>query len=264
MVRTRKPKMKKVSSKGVAISAKISLSDVERFESFTCEETKFFNGLVQNLGPTCRAFPQTVASLTPVHIQLFGELAFHKADISKLTSREELPRQFQKFKEMIFAETVMGRPVLDGPIKTILTAASQPSNIAPLARKKIAETILNHFVKQSKKIAHHNMSSFRETAKFLSPVTNVRSLYLPKSCVRVSWDSMKQESTVSCDYFTNPITVPNSDLTKTANWDAIFMSMTEKLTVNLNLVHSGGSYVIKYNDNYQKKESGFSNQKIGS
>ena len=219
----------------------ISESDQTRIKQFALHELAFYNTIIENLESRTRAFPKQLADLTPMQIQAVCESIKH----NKITDAHVMPDWLQ----FVITQILKVKVVLIPETKVIM-----------------ARTLFEFFRDQAQILREpiHNDKleiSYRVTAQNLSKLDaqQKRHVQIPRSQVKIKWDSDKDVSFIQTPLNSEPIQIPGINLNERDGWHMMVLRQEPGRWVTTDTPwmaefrHTQNSYLIRLTDSGSNK-----------
>lgn len=240
----------------------IAPKDKVRLESFSKQETAYYNSLVNLFSSRTRAFPETILGLTDAEIKLYLDIAKYGIPVTPILrsgNRDSVPAVYEKYTELLFGKK-------ENPSKmsfeksSVLDISSSPATLIPEIRVNMAKEMLEHYTVQCNKITASvpasQDSAYREPVELLTELNfqQKRHVQIPKSCLSLKWDDENKQTLIWCQYFTEAVVLKDTNLLAMHDWNYIILHQDniEKITPMtpwvINLRKIKHNYLIKMID----------------
>lgn len=236
-------------------------ADKARLESFTKQETAYYNGLVEAFSPRTRAFPETLLNLTDAEERLYAAVATLGKPVTPILragNRDALPEGLKEFETLLFGK-------VDKPSKmsydkaAVIDMAAIPATLLPEVRRNMALEFLDHYRKQAQKITAPVKAEdavYKEPPEFLVEMTNQqkRHLQIPRKALKLKWDDVNRQTLVWCQYVANPMVVKDLNLVENSAWNYMVLHQdnVRKVTPStpwvIDLRKTNAKYLLKNMD----------------
>lgn len=244
-------------------------SDKLRLEFFIGQERAYYNALVEVFSPRARAFPESLLGLTDQEKKLFGIAAMTNTPVTPILrsgSRENLPKQFEKFEDLLFGK-ITNPSKMSYEKASVIDMGVFAATLIPEVRKNMAMTFLEHYTEQARKIstpaASTSDSIYKSPPEFLVEATSQqkRHLQIPRKALKLSWDETTRQTRILCQYLVNPIVVNDVNLCAMPAWNYLILRQDNVKKVNpttpwiIDLRKTSSDYLLKNMDSSGESRS---------
>jgi len=219
----------------------VSESDQIRLRQFALHELAYYNTVIENLESRCRAFPKQVSEVTQAQIELVCESVKHNT----LTDTTMLPEWLQYVTRQLLKPKVVMIP----ETKAIMTRS-----LFEFFRDQaqiFKEPINNDKLEISYKVTPQNLSKLDSQQK--------RHVQIPRSQVKIKWDTERDASLISTPLNAEPIQIPGLNLNERDGWHMLVLRQEPGRWVQpdtpwqAEFRHTQNSYLIRLTDSGTNK-----------
>lgn len=183
----------------------ISESDQTRIRQFALHELAFYNTIIENLESRTRAFPKQLAELTNTQIEAVCDSVKQGALTESVKSPEWL--------HFVAGQILKPRVVMIPETKALMTRT-----LFEFFRDQaqiFKEPINNDKLELSYRVSAQNLSKLDAQQK--------RHVQIPRSQVKIQWDTTRDCSLISTPFNAEPIQIPGTNLNEREGWHMLVL-----------------------------------------
>lgn len=228
--------MHKRSFRNHSYTVHVQPSDQKRLQQFALHELAYYNAVIEALESRTRAFPKQVAELTGAQIEA----------VCESVKQNTLTEQVQKpdWLSFVTAQILKTRVVMIPETKALMTRSlfeffRDQANI-------LREPIQNDKLEISYRVSPQNLSKLDSQHK--------RHVQIPRSQVKIKWDSEQDCSLIATPLNVEPIQIPGINLNEREGWHMMVIRqepgrwVTTDTPWMVEFRHTNNSYLIRLTD----------------